>query len=304
MSESEDILLAQWLSGEISDSDLEKLQNSHDLKGLKDTLVYMDQYAPETIASDNLWSKIDTEKKLLSKKQYHVRRYIFLGLLTLALVSVLIFLFNLSSDDTIKTGYETNTTKLFADGSEILIGPNSKIDYNEQNWSKERILELTGQAFFKVNKGAPFSVKTNAGTVEVLGTQFDVWCIDSKHMRVTCKEGTVRVSDLKGQSKTITANQYVYITMENIGEIEISNNFSEDWINNFRNYKTTPIKVVLDDIERFYHTTFSIESELADDVFTGTLPVNDLSKCIRYIESSLLYESKSSNNNVQFRKAN
>lgn len=302
MSKSDDILLAQWLSGQISPSDLERLEQTYDLESLKSTLDQQDQYTPEVLDADTLWSQIDTNKK--SAMTSPNRKSLILVMIGLLLATLTILLLTKSNTSNIKTEYQSETTKIFADGSEVIISPNTKIDFNEADWKDERIINLEGQAFFKVRKGVPFTVSTISGQIEVLGTQFDVWSINDRYMRVSCLEGKVKVSDKKGQSQIITASQYVYITNGNIGEIENSEGESLDWISNFRNYKTTPIFIVLADMERFYETKLIAESDISKDVFTGILPVNDLNKCIRFIESSLSYESTTSNNKVNFRKAN
>ena len=44
----------------------------------------------------------------------------------------------------------------------------------ENKWKNERSVNLDGEGFFKVAKGSKFDVETSAGTVSVVGTQFNV----------------------------------------------------------------------------------------------------------------------------------
>lgn len=55
-------------------------------------------------------------------------------------------------------------------------------------------VRLTGEAYFEVEKGHSFRVKTTAGSVEVLGTRFLVK-ETGDGMEVKCYEGSVRVSN-------------------------------------------------------------------------------------------------------------
>jgi len=51
--------------------------------------------------------------------------------------------------------------------------------------------KLFGKAYFDVDKGKTFTVKTDLGTVQVLGTRFDVESRDSI-FKVVCYEGSVK----------------------------------------------------------------------------------------------------------------
>ena len=54
------------------------------------------------------------------------------------------------------------------DGSEMKVNADSKVTYSASDFAKKRVLELNGEVFFSVQKGRPFVVKTQIGTVEVL----------------------------------------------------------------------------------------------------------------------------------------
>jgi transmembrane sensor len=81
-----------------------------------------------------------------------------------------------------------------ADGSELQLGPNTrlKFDLNEEQRS---IALLRGEAYFKVAKDAtrPFLVEANAYAVKAVGTQFAV-SHRSDEVIVTVREGEVRVA--------------------------------------------------------------------------------------------------------------
>jgi len=54
------------------------------------------------------------------------------------------------------------------DHSSMILNAESKAKFAEK-WDGERVVELDGQAFFQVQKGKRFTVKTAKGIVEVLG---------------------------------------------------------------------------------------------------------------------------------------
>ena len=79
------------------------------------------------------------------------------------------------------------------DASNIQLNAGSSILYQPKKWEKERTVKLEGEAFFEVEKGSKFTVVTPSGTVEVLGTSFNVFARDGE-LEVVCFTGKVKVS--------------------------------------------------------------------------------------------------------------
>ncbi len=310
MEEGNDILLAKWLAGELSEEEMNALKDQYDLDSLKEILSAQEQLEPEIVDSQDIWVKIKAEHEETTsldpntevKKRRKVRyAWMVVLLLICAIVAILYGLLH-NSTQHIETDDAKTTPYLFAEGSSATIGPRSTLRFDTRKWENERTVYLKGQASFNVEKGVPFIVETTAGKVEVLGTEFDVWSIDKAYMRVSCTEGSVRVSDQSGTSKVLSVGEYVYIANERILNVEQNVSKEKDWLTDFRNYKTTPIRVVLSDLERFYALDFEIEEDIKDDVFSGVLPINDRTKCIQYIETSLSYESSTTADKIVFKK--
>jgi transmembrane sensor len=83
-----------------------------------------------------------------------------------------------------------------ADGSQVMLAPNSVLrrpsDYNE----RERRLELEGRAYFTVTHDStrPFTVHTAGVVVYDLGTRFDVSAYPDGHTDVLVADGKVEVA--------------------------------------------------------------------------------------------------------------
>lgn len=62
------------------------------------------------------------------------------------------------------------------DGSIVTLNKNSQVSFPEKFDNDKRVLQLSGEAFFKVapNKKKPFEVHTNNVTITVVGTSFNV----------------------------------------------------------------------------------------------------------------------------------
>lgn len=83
------------------------------------------------------------------------------------------------------------------DGTQVRMGPNSRLTYPQSFDGKTREVELTGQAFFNVakNKEKPFIVRTANMDVTALGTAFEVFNYDYENrLETILLEGKVKVN--------------------------------------------------------------------------------------------------------------
>lgn len=90
---------------------------------------------------------------------------------------------------------------ILSDGTKVWMNSESSLKYPVQFTQKNRIVELTGEAYFEVAKNAnhPFIVKTTDYDVRVLGTSFNISnYADNKQVITTLLEGSVSVEHVKG----------------------------------------------------------------------------------------------------------
>ena len=83
------------------------------------------------------------------------------------------------------------------DGTTGYLNSNSSIKYNG-NFSSDRQVSLTGEAFFDVvkDKRRPFTVNTNEVNVRVLGTRFNIASYENeKDVEVVLEEGKLIFSE-------------------------------------------------------------------------------------------------------------
>ena len=94
------------------------------------------------------------------------------------------------------TGMEYTLT--LSDGTRVYLNAESRLKYPVVFRGTERVVELSGEAYFKVSKDAlrPFVVKMNGVNVRVLGTSFNVRSYaDEGQVVTTLVEGKVKVND-------------------------------------------------------------------------------------------------------------
>jgi ferric-dicitrate binding protein FerR (iron transport regulator) len=95
-----------------------------------------------------------------------------------------------------------------SDGTKVWLNAISSLKFPEQFTGKERVVELSGEAFFQVSKDKqhPFIVQMEDGEqVKVLGTQFNVLSYkDEETKSITLVEGSVQVSLRQAQGDKST----------------------------------------------------------------------------------------------------
>ena len=94
--------------------------------------------------------------------------------------------------------YETakgqHSTITLQDSTEVILNYMSELKVNRSPFEKARHVALKGEALFQVRRnGTPFIITTDIGTIQVLGTQFNVRVRDDK-MEVAVLSGSVKVS--------------------------------------------------------------------------------------------------------------
>ncbi len=120
-----------------------------------------------------------------SSGKAHLRRLIRVAsLAAAAIVAIfLIYKFSIQQQGTIPEAANIVTTKPgskskinLPDGTLVWLNADSKITYTEDFNGTERVVELTGEAYFNVvkDKNRPFIINTKSIKIKVLGTAFNV----------------------------------------------------------------------------------------------------------------------------------
>ena len=149
---------------------------------------------PKKLDNEASWTAI--QNKIAKKEATIIPLYRnkWIGIAaSLALLLAFVFFFQNPGVQTHVTLSQQKEMVILPDGSKAHLNAGSKIVFNANNWEEERVVNLSGEAFFEVKKGESFQVVTKNGMVEVLGTSFNVF--DRKNMyHVSCKTGKVKVS--------------------------------------------------------------------------------------------------------------
>lgn len=149
------------------------------------------------------------------------------------------------------------------DGSEVSLNKGTSIVFAKQMKTKRR-LKLKGEAFFDIAADAnhPFVIKANHYQVKVIGTSFNVKCIDTEaSVEVMVKTGTVEVSNREHQQVILTPGDFArgIETHEISTEKPIVDPNYLSWYQQKLVFNASPIDYVLEVIENTYHCKVSLD---------------------------------------------
>ncbi len=154
------------------------------------------------------------------------------------------------------------------DGSNLAMNAGSDIDYNNKEFNRKRVINLEGEAIFEVEKGESFTVSTDFGIVEVLGTSFNVFARDGQ-FEVSCKTGKVKVSTNDNSSFVILSPGQEALLLN--GKIQkIDRVYEEDdWIKGIHHFDNASLKDVINEMERQFDVNIELDKDFWTKNYTG-----------------------------------
>ncbi len=295
----ENYKLAKYLNDEMTDEELKEFQSESDYHLYQKIKLYSSELETTNFDEEKILSKVIATKNQ-APKVITLKQNWFLRIAAVLVIGLgLYFSYNTFSSSNELAANGLKTTFTLPDNSEVVLNSGSEINYKKWNWDSNRNLNLKGEAYFKVAKGKKFEVKTDLGTVSVLGTQFDVKARKNR-FDVTCFEGRVKVNYNK-QEVILTKGQTV--SFENNNKI-LFENVTETkplWTSAEINFNKENLSNIIDEIERQYNITINLNTVKNEQLYTGKLPTNNLDVALETISSIYhLKHSKTDKSNYIF----
>jgi len=166
-----------------------------------------------------------------------------------------------------------------SDGSKVRVNANSRLEYPSL-FKYNRKVCLEGEAFFEVEKGGSFKVETSIGTVEVLGTKFNVFARGS-YFEVVCYEGRVKVV-LNDKSEILENGQAIRLYKGN-KETWIEDDVQPHWLSGESSFLHAPLGQVLAQLESQFGHQVQYPKSLEHIRFTGSFTHSDLDISLKTI---------------------
>ena len=272
---NKEYFLAKWLDDKLTDNELKELVTLDDYqrllnlrKGLKDFEI-LEQPLDSTLVK--IKSSIIQKRNTISNKFNY--KWSFSIAATLAILFGLFFLIT-TNEISHKTAFGEQKIIQLPDGSQVTMNSRSLIEFNPDSWDSNRILKLSGEAYFKVKKGSQFTVNTNNGNVIVLGTEFNVNSSEN-YFEVICYEGKVKV-EKNTKEFILTPGKTVRKYNNNLIEEYITNKNLPAWTKGESSFISVPLEFVIASNEKQYNLVVLADDIDTTRVYTGSFTHNNL----------------------------
>lgn len=164
---------------------------------------------------------------------------------------------------------------VLADGSKVVLNVASTLKYPETFDGSERVVELSGEAYFEVtpNAAKPFRVLTKDAEVDVLGTSFNVRdYADEPVSKTTLIDGSVAMVTGSNRAKLHPGQQAVVAHISS-GQIDLISKVDIEslmaWRKGYFRFTNEEINTVIRVLSRYYNV--DIQCDLPGRTITGSV---------------------------------
>lgn len=167
------------------------------------------------------------------------------------------------------------------DGSKVWLNASSSIHYPLSFTGKERLVEVTGEAYFEVvhNAALPFKVKVGKQVIEDIGTAFNVNAYGNEPvLKTTLVQGIVKVStfSIQHSASNIILKPGEQAQMTESGKLNLVKDANLDevlaWQKGLFSFHHADIQTIMRQLARWYNVEVKYVSKVPDDkTFTGEM---------------------------------
>ena len=177
---------------------------------------------------------------------------------------------------TVPSGQRINLE--LSDGTAVWLNSRTTIQYPAEFTGKKRVVKIDGEAYFEVahNKKKPFIVETSKGSVEVLGTKFDVEAYSETGSFVTSlMEGSVKVES-EGTELVLKPEQMAYIHNGKLEVAPIEDYNMYRWREGLICFKDAAFPSIMAKFEKCFGVVIKIENHNVENYYcTGKFRQSD-----------------------------
>lgn len=186
----------------------------------------------------------------------------------------------------VSSGVRSIESVLLPDGTEVRMGPNSRLTYPADFKGKTRDVNLIGQAFFSVakDKEKPFTVHTDNMEVTALGTSFEVFNYEYENrIEAILLEGKVRVGlgnniDSKQRKEIILTPDEMLVYDKSDQTVRVKNVNAESysgWKNlGILSFENERLSTIISRLEPWYGRKIKCPEDIAEE-YRFTFKVRD-----------------------------
>jgi ferric-dicitrate binding protein FerR (iron transport regulator) len=205
--------------------------------------------------------------------------------------------------NTVATPHGGQYQLTLADGSRVWLNAASSIRFPTAFTGRERIVEITGEAYFEIVQQAdmPFRVKVHNVEVNVLGTSFNIMAYqDEQFIKTTLVDGAVQLkhgdnaSILKpGLQASLSAKDEDFV----IGQADLEQTLA--WKEGKFKFRNTNIRTIMRQLSRWYDIEVSYQGDVSDIDLTGVISRREeAGKLLKALEATQRVQFEVNGNNV------
>jgi transmembrane sensor len=206
-------------------------------------------------------------------------RWVAAAVIVLLAGAGIFYLMNTSTNKTASTNYKTISTArgetkevVLPDGSHVWLNAASFLHFPVSFADNERVVELTGEAFFDVEHAdkIPFRIRSGDITTSVLGTAFDINAYPGQQaLFVTVKRGLVKVQKGNTVLATLQKGEQVKITGNvNAELIKVDTLSIAGWLAGDLYYKDEVLAEIITDLQQVFNEPIQINNASLNEVRT------------------------------------
>mgnify|MGYP002592380580 FL=1 len=195
---------------------------------------------------------------------------------------------------------------LLPDGTKVWLNQSSVLKYPRAFEGKERHVYLDGEAYFEVarNHEKPFTVKSQAMDVRVLGTSFNIKCRpDNSFAETTLVEGEVEVKDKsdKGRITLLPGQKAVLNRVTGRMQVkQVDPKMEIVWHNDLIPFEKSSIFQIAAALERFYGVKIILSPDVdSTNTYSGVLKKKDnIESVLQSLDNSIPISYKIVGDNI------
>ncbi|TBN06698.1 FecR family protein [Hyunsoonleella flava] len=272
-------LVKKWLNNDLTEEESKAFNALEDADLYKEIIEEAQRFNGSTHAKVESFDTLD--EKLVSKNNNSINWVkVVSSIAAIFIVGFALFTFlNKDQISSYQTTLAQNEVITLPDNSIVNLNELSELQYNNSKWNSNRSLDLTGEAFFDVEKGKRFDVNTPFGTVSVLGTEFNVMSRDSI-FKVSCYEGLVQVAFDDENVKLPAGTEFILSSGKGSkSKITIA---EPHWLKNMSVFENASFEDVIIELEKQYNIKVQHPSDL-NIQFTGAFEHDNLENALKSI---------------------
>ncbi|WP_299230669.1 FecR family protein [uncultured Bacteroides sp.] len=306
-------ILKHLLSGNLSEEEKAGLNESLEFKQILSKQWNNTDYELDDISKQRIWKGIS--KKINSSVNttmilYYKWYSIAVSVLLLIAFGGLAMLWNQKSSVqmyVVASGIQNLEKIKLPDGTQVCLGPGSRLEYPSEFRTDSRDIKLEGQAYFDVakNPDKPFIVHTGGMQVEALGTAFELFNYDDcNEMEAVLVNGSIKVDfgkKYKSASRIMKPDEK--LTLNKLTGKAIINKINADkytsWRSGVLSFENENLAMIIPRLEKWYGRNIECDSRLLND-YRFTFKVRDESlEVLLFImrhSAPIMYTKDSDNN--------